>query len=77
MMRKIVMIEDDEDIRGLVLYALEASGYAAEGFEQGKDFFESLEKGAAQNPDGAQDRFPANRAAVWPPDGYTQPFAAG
>ncbi len=41
-MRKVVIIEDDENIRELVLYALRSSGYDFAGFESGAEFFESL-----------------------------------
>ncbi|NLX61849.1 MAG: response regulator transcription factor [Tissierellia bacterium] len=35
----IYIIEDDEDIRELVLYALKSNGFQAKGFESGKDLF--------------------------------------
>lgn len=41
-MRKVVIIEDDENIRELVLYALRSSGYDFAGYESGGEFFESL-----------------------------------
>jgi len=34
----IYMVEDDENIRELVIYSLNASGYEAKGFEDGKGF---------------------------------------
>ncbi len=37
----IYIIEDDEDIRELVLYALESNGFEAKGFESGEGLFES------------------------------------
>jgi len=37
-MRKIYIVEDDEDIREMVLYALQSGGYEAAGFESGEDF---------------------------------------
>lgn len=38
-MPKIYCVEDDEDIRELIVYALNNSGYEALGFENGKDFY--------------------------------------
>jgi len=38
-MRKIYIVEDDEDIREIVLYALRSGGYKAVGFECGEDFY--------------------------------------
>ena len=43
-MRKIFVVEDDESIRGIVLYALETSGFCAVGFESGSEFFAELDK---------------------------------
>ncbi|MDR2006802.1 MAG: response regulator transcription factor [Acidaminococcales bacterium] len=43
---KAVFIEDDEDIRDLVLYALKSHDFLCEGFESGEPFFRALEKGA-------------------------------
>lgn len=37
----IYIIEDDEDIRELVLYALESNGFEAKGFESGEALLES------------------------------------
>lgn len=44
-MKTIYIVEDDEDIRELTIYALESAGFACHGFEQGEDFFSELEKG--------------------------------
>lgn len=44
----IFLVEDDESIRELVLYALGSAGFDAQGFESGKDFFAVLER---QTPD--------------------------
>ena len=41
-MPTVWIVEDDENIRGLVVYALNAKGFAAAGFENGADFFEAL-----------------------------------
>ncbi|MDR1531085.1 MAG: response regulator transcription factor [Clostridiales bacterium] len=41
-MGKIFIVEDDEDIRELIIYALEAVGFACEGFEDGAAFFSAL-----------------------------------
>ena len=42
-MRKIWIVEDDEDIREIVLYALKSAGFEATGFECGGDLFAALE----------------------------------
>ena len=42
-MYKVVIIEDDENIRDLVLYALRSSGYDFAGYENGAEFFESFD----------------------------------
>ena len=46
-MQKIIIVEDDEDIRETVLYALQSAGFKTEGFESGADFFGALEQEAA------------------------------
>ena len=38
----IYCVEDDSNIRGLVVYTLETTGYKARGFEDGKAFLEAL-----------------------------------
>lgn len=43
-MKKIYCVEDDENIRELVLYALASSGYAGEGFAEGRSFLAAVEK---------------------------------
>lgn len=43
----IFVVEDDESIRELILYALVSGGYEAEGFEKGAPFFRGA---AAQEP---------------------------
>jgi len=43
-MSKIFLVEDDEDIRETVLYALQSSGFDALGFESATSFFLALEK---------------------------------
>ncbi|MDR3287940.1 MAG: response regulator transcription factor [Peptococcaceae bacterium] len=43
-MPKITIVEDDEDIRALVSYALTAAGFDCVGFESGWDFFRALER---------------------------------
>jgi len=43
-MAKIFLVEDDDSIREIVLYALQTSGFDALGFENGKDFFVALGK---------------------------------
>lgn len=41
-MSKIFIVEDDSNIRELVLYTLSATGFEAEGFEAAEPFFERL-----------------------------------
>jgi len=43
-MSKILLVEDDLDIRDTVLYALQSSGFEASGFESASPFFRALEK---------------------------------
>lgn len=43
-LEKIYCVEDDENIRELVLYALASSGYQGEGFAEGKSFLAAVEK---------------------------------
>ena len=43
-MRKVFIVEDDEDIREIVLYSLRSAGFEGVGFENGKDFFAELAK---------------------------------
>ena len=38
----VVIVEDDEDIRELVLYALAAASFTCEGYGAGSDFFEDI-----------------------------------
>lgn len=47
-MEKIFCVEDDLNIRELVVYALKSRGYDAEGFKDAKDFFARL---AEEQPD--------------------------
>jgi len=44
MMRNIFVVEDDESIREIVIYALSSAGYKVDGFENGDDFFAGLDK---------------------------------
>ena len=44
---KIYIVEDDENIRELVIYALRSNGFEALGFESSRGFFEELGKNAA------------------------------
>ncbi len=41
----IFCVEDDQAIRSLMVYALEAAGFQAEGFPSGEEFFQALEAG--------------------------------
>jgi two-component system alkaline phosphatase synthesis response regulator PhoP len=43
-MSSIYIVEDDENIRELVTYALEAAGFATAGFENSTDFFHALQQ---------------------------------
>jgi len=47
-MQKIFILEDDENIREIVIYALRSAGFEATGFETGTEFFREIEK----NPEG-------------------------
>lgn len=41
-MNKVYCVEDDENIRELITYALKSSGFQAQGFEEGEPFFKAL-----------------------------------
>ncbi len=41
-MKKIYCVEDDESVRELVIYALQSSGFEAEGFIDAEEFFKQL-----------------------------------
>ena len=41
----IFVVEDDESIRTMVVYALNGSGYTAQGFPDGRSFFAALDSG--------------------------------
>ena len=43
-MQAIWIVEDEDDIRDLVVYALKAKGFAASGFADGTAFFAALDK---------------------------------
>jgi len=43
-MQKIFIVEDDDSIRDMVVYTLSTSGFAAEGFPAGADFWNALEQ---------------------------------
>ncbi|MCL2171624.1 MAG: response regulator transcription factor [Defluviitaleaceae bacterium] len=43
---RVFIVEDDDDIRAIVLYALEAAGFAGFGFDCGADFFHALDAAA-------------------------------
>ena len=44
MRRVIYLLEDDDSIRKLVVYALESQGYQAEGFEAPGLFWQAMER---------------------------------
>jgi len=50
-MSNIWIVEDDEDIREIVLYALRTANFETIGFDCGNDFFVMLEDKAAPSPD--------------------------
>ena len=43
--KKVFIVEDDEDIREIVIYALFSAGFDASGFETGEEFFAALDAG--------------------------------
>ena len=43
-MQKIFIVEDDDNIRDMVLYALSSANFEAEGFADGESFWSSVEK---------------------------------
>ena len=43
-MQKIFVVEDDDNIREMVIYALESASFYVEGFESADDFLEVLDK---------------------------------
>ena len=45
-MRTIYIVEDDEDIRDLIVYALENAGFACKGYEEGAGLFADLNQSA-------------------------------
>lgn len=42
-MQTVYIVEDDANIRQLIIYALTSSGFEAEGFESGREFFDALD----------------------------------
>ena len=44
-MPKVYFVEDDEDIREIVIYALNSAGFEASGFETGEEFFKAVGAG--------------------------------
>ena len=42
-MVKVYIVEDDENIREIVIYALNSAGFDAVGFETGREFFKAIE----------------------------------
>lgn len=43
-MKRIYCVEDDSSIRDLICYTMNSSGFTAEGFECGTDFFDKINK---------------------------------
>jgi len=41
-LQKVFVVEDDENIREIVIYALSSAGFEASGFETGEEFFTAL-----------------------------------
>ncbi|MFR6379679.1 MAG: hypothetical protein ACLUNZ_07565 [Evtepia sp.] len=48
MMDLIYLLEDDDSIRKLVIYALNSQGYEAKGFERPAEFWKAMEPGPAR-----------------------------
>jgi len=44
-LRKIFIVEDDESIREIVIYALNSAGFDASGYETGEEFLTALDAG--------------------------------
>ena len=42
-MQRIFVVEDDENIRDIVIYALNATGFTASGYETGSEFFRAID----------------------------------
>ena len=42
--QRVYFVEDDENIREIVIYALSSSGFEAYGFETGEDLFDAIEE---------------------------------
>ena len=42
-MERIYLLEDDDSIRKLVIYALGSQGYEAQGFDRPSDFWSAME----------------------------------
>ena len=49
----IFCVEDEANIRELVVYTLETTGFEARGFEEGTSFFEAL---AEELPERSEER---------------------
>jgi two-component system alkaline phosphatase synthesis response regulator PhoP len=47
-MTRVYVVEDDENILEIVLYALKTAGFDARGFESGNSFFAALKKAAPE-----------------------------
>lgn len=45
-MQKVFIVEDDDNIRDMILYALTSAGFIAEGYEDGNSFYDGLRKGS-------------------------------
>ena len=43
-MVQIYCVEDDKNIRELLVYALKSNGFEAKGFVDAREFFEEIEK---------------------------------
>ena len=49
-MQKIYCVEDDESVRELVIYALQSSGFEAQGFVNAEEFFPSADRAVVMRP---------------------------
>jgi len=65
----IYCVEDDDSIRELIVYTLQASGFQASGFAQGKALYAALEKEALVIGAG-------NRAEIWNAERWAEKVAA-
>ena len=66
-MERIFLLEDDDSIRKLVIYALGSQGYEAQGFDRPSDFWKAME-GPAASPGAAGHHAAGGGRPVHPPE---------